>query len=79
MPRFFFDVPSPELADDEGLEMADADAACHEASMAAAEMLKDAMATGRSDVTLGVRDHRGRSACMVTARITVTRRRLVTA
>ena len=53
MPRFF-DVPSPELADDEGLEMADADAACHEASMAAAEMLKDAVATGRSDVTLGV-------------------------
>ena len=75
MPRFFFDAPGTraDLADDTGLNLPDADAACREAFVAVAAMLKDAATRGDDAVALQVRDQGGQSVCRVTAEIRVAK------
>ena len=75
MPRFYFNPPGTHdnLAHDTGLDMPDVNAACLEAVLAAAAMLKDAAARGDDTVSLDVWDEQGQRSCSVTARISIAR------
>jgi|1186.fasta_scaffold390279_2 Domain of unknown function (DUF6894) len=57
MPRFYFDIRNPRLTikDDERMELPDLDTACKEATVAAAEMIKDQVPCDYAEIALGTR------------------------
>jgi hypothetical protein len=59
------------VTDDEGLEMPDAHAACHEA--AAAEMTERLVQAGHDDLEVRVRDDAGKPTCEVKVTVAVTK------
>jgi hypothetical protein len=75
MPRFYFDVGDGRatIKDDEGLEMPDADAACEQAAVAAAEMVKSLVPCEEAELMLRVRDEDGCAACEIRVAVRVTR------
>ncbi|GJD53080.1 hypothetical protein OPKNFCMD_5851 [Methylobacterium crusticola] len=76
MPRFYFDIcEGPEfIADDEGSEYADLDAAEREAVLAAAELSKDRFPTGRvREIAIGVRDRAGQRLLTATVSMQIER------
>jgi hypothetical protein len=77
MPRFFFHVRDSrtEAPDEEGAEFADAEAACAQATIAAAEMLKDLAPADYADVSIAIRDESGIPVCEVVAVLTIQKGR----
>jgi hypothetical protein len=75
MPRYFFDVHDPRitLKDDDGMELPDLDAACREATIAAAEMIKSHVPCEHAELALEVRDENGTPACVVTLAVRVSK------
>ncbi|WP_041604926.1 DUF6894 family protein [Tistrella mobilis] len=74
MPRFYFDVRDRRSStiDDDGVDMPDAEAACAQAAVAAAEMLKSLVPCDATELFVAVRDERGQRVGEVTAEVRVT-------